>query len=234
MVALQSPRLYVRPTLRMITVAALVINALSFLFDMLMVGPNEINITHLIVELVFAGIVALRFRWAPAIGALLGAALLIEGYVFISRELTEPANAANFAFAAVFFATSAVALVVGIAATVQNYRAPRSRPFVDPPAPGWTYPALLALTALKARDFHFDQPKITAKVGESVALRLENADTSTHYFEIDELNVHALMPPGESSLTLFTPTQPGVYRFYCGPHSDKETGEGMVGTLVVQ
>ena len=264
MVALQSPRLYVRPTLRTITVAALVINALSFLFDMLMVGPNEINITHLIVELVFAGIVALRFRWAPAIGALLGAALLIEGYVFISRELTEPANAANFAFAAVFFATSAVALVVGIAATVQNYRAPRSRPFVDPPAPGWTYPALLALTALtiggilttaiqphgalsgvspealaalpalKARDFHFDQPKITAKVGESVALRLENADTSTHYFEIDELNVHALMPPGESSLTLFTPTQPGVYRFYCGPHSDKETGEGMVGTLVVQ
>jgi heme/copper-type cytochrome/quinol oxidase subunit 2 len=91
----------------------------------------------------------------------------------------------------------------------------------------------LRYQALKARDFQFDQPKITAKVGESVALRLENADTSTHYFEIDELNVHALMPPGESNLTLFTPTQPGTYRFYCAPHSDKQTGEGMVGTLAV-
>jgi heme/copper-type cytochrome/quinol oxidase subunit 2 len=264
MVAIQSPQLYARPTLRTITVAALVINALSFLFDMFMVGPNEINVIHLIVELVFAGVVALRFRWAPAIGALLGALLLVEGSIFLSRELTEPANAANFAFAAVFFATSAVALVAGIGATVQNYRAPRSRPFVAPPAPRWIYPALLAfaalvfggilttaiqsrgalpgvspealaaLPALKARDFQFEQPKITAKVGESVALRLENADTSTHYFEIDELNVHALMPPGESNLTLFTPMQPGVYRFYCAPHSDKQTGEGMVGTLVVE
>jgi plastocyanin len=245
-------------------VAALVINALTFLFDMFTVGPDEINVTHLIIELVVAGIVALRFRWAPAIGALLGAALLIEGYVFISRELTEPSNAANFAFAAVFFATSAVALVAGIAATVRNYRAPRSRPFVDPSAPRWTYAALLALTALtlggilttaiqphgalsgvspealaalpalKARDFQFEQPKITAKVGESVALRLENADTSTHYFEIDELNVHALMPPGESSLTLFTPTQPGTYTFYCHPHADKAARAGMIGTLVVE
>ena len=264
MVAIPSARLFGRPNLRTIVVAALVINALSFLFDMFMVGPDEIHVTHLIVELVFAGIVALRFRWAPAIGALLGAALLIEGYIFLSRELIEPANAANFAFAAIFFATSAVALVAGIGATVQNYRAPRSRPFVDPSAPGWIYPALLAFTALtlggiltttiqphgalsgvspealaalpalKARDFQYEQPKITAKVGESVALRLENADTSTHYFEIDELNVHALMAPGKSNLALFTPTKPGVYRFYCSPHSNKETGEGMVGTLVVE
>jgi len=259
-----TPTLLPRLSLRTITVAALVVNGLTFLFDLITLGPNEINVSHIIVAFVVAGIAALPFRWAPAIGALLGAALLIEGYVFISRELTEPANAANFAFAAIFFATSAVALVAGIGATVQNYRAPRSRPFVDPSAPGWIYPALLALTALtlggiltttiqphgalsgvspealaalpalKARDFQYEQPKITAKVGESVALRLENADTSTHYFEIDELNVHALMAPGKSNLALFTPTKPGVYRFYCAPHSDKQTGEGMVGTLVVE
>jgi plastocyanin len=264
MVLTRPYQLFAQPTLRTITVAAVAINALTFLLDMLMVGPNEINITHLIGELVFAGVVALRFRWAPALGALLGALLLIEGYIFISRELTEPASAANFAFAAIFFATSAVTLVAGIGATVQNYRAPRSRPFVDPPAPSWAYPvmfglttltlggilataiqphgalsgvspeALAALPALTAKDFDFDRPKITAKVGESVALRLENADTSTHYFEIDELNVHALMAPGKSNLALFTPTQPGVYRFYCAPHADKQAGEGMVGTLVVE
>jgi heme/copper-type cytochrome/quinol oxidase subunit 2 len=263
MAAARSFEPYARPTLRTIVVAALVVNALTFLFDILTLGPHEINVSHMILGLVFAGIAALRFRWVPAIGALLGAVYLIEGYVFLSRELTEPANAANFAFAAIFFATSAVALVAGIGATVQNYRAPRSRPFVNPPAPTWTYPSLLAVTALvlggilttaiqphgalsgvspealaalpafEARDFQFEQPKITAKVGESVALRLENADTSTHYFEIDELNVHALMPPGKSNLTLFTPTQPGTYTFYCRPHADKAAGTGMVGTLVV-
>jgi heme/copper-type cytochrome/quinol oxidase subunit 2 len=194
----------------------------------------------------------------------LGAALLVEGSIFVGRELTEPTNAIFFASTAIFFATAVVGLVAGIGATVQHYRAPRSRPFVDPPAPLWIYPTLLAFTALtlggilttaiqprnvlpgvspealaalpalKARDYGFDRPKITAKVGESVALRLENADTSTHYFEIDEFNVHALMPPGESNMVLFTPTQPGVYRFYCSPHANKATGEGMVGTLDVE
>src|SRR6187549_127898 len=129
MTATRIYRLDIRPTLRTITGAALVINALTFLFDMYASGPDEINVSHVIIELVVAGIVALRLRWAPAIGALLGAALIIEGSIFIGRELTEPTNAASYASAAIFFATAVVALVAGIGATVQNYRAPRSRPF---------------------------------------------------------------------------------------------------------
>jgi heme/copper-type cytochrome/quinol oxidase subunit 2 len=264
MVLTRPYRLFVQPTLRTIVVAALVINALTFLIDMFVIEPNEINISHVIIEIVVAGIAALRFRWAPAIGALLGALLLVEGYVFVGRELIEPALAGSFASVAIFFATAVIALVAGIGATVQNYRAPRSRPFVDPPAPQWIYPAVLGLTALTlggilttaiqphgvlpgvspealaalsaltAKNYGYDQPKLKAKVGENVALRLDNADETTHYFEIDEFNVHALMAPGKSNLTLFTPTQPGVYRFYCAPHANKETGEGMVGTLVVE
>jgi heme/copper-type cytochrome/quinol oxidase subunit 2 len=240
-------RLYARPTLRTITVAALVVNALLFGFDVFSSGPDGINVTHVIISLVVAGIVATRLRWAPALGALLCALQLVEGYIFVGSMLTEPDSAATFAFGAIFFAISIVGLVAGVGATVQNYRAPRSRPFVDPSAPRWTYPTLLAFTALTlggilttaiqprsilsgvspealaalpaltARNYSFDRPKITAKVGESVALRLDNADTTTHYFEIDEFNVHALMPPGRSNMTLFTPTQPGVYRFYCTP-----------------
>jgi plastocyanin len=257
-------RLFAQPTLRTIAVAALVINALTFLFDIFANGPNEINVTHVVITLVVAGIAALRFRWAPAIGALLCAVLLVEGYLFVGRELTEPSSATSFASAAIFFATSVVALVAGIGATVQNYRAPHSRPFVDPPAPGWTYPPLLALTALTldgilstaiqppgvlpavspealaalpaltAKDFLFEQPTISAKVGETVVLRLDNADTTTHHLDIDEFNMHAFMPAGKSNVALFKPTQPGVYRFYCAPHADKETGEGMVGTLIVE
>ena len=42
------------------------------------------------------------------------------------------------------------------------------------------------------------------------------------------------MSPGEASLTLFKPTQPGSYIFYCTPHYNKATGEGMKGTLIVE
>jgi hypothetical protein len=205
-------RLGVRPTLRTITVAALVLNALLFGFEAISSGPDDISVPHVIISLVFAGIVALRLRWAPALGALLCAAQLVEGYIFLSSSLTEPDTTATFAFAAIFFAISIIGLVAGVGATVQNYRAPRSRPFIDPPAPRWTYPALFALIALiiggilstaiqshgvsanfspealaalpalTAKDDMFDQQNITAKVGETVVLRLDNADTTTHYW----------------------------------------------------
>jgi plastocyanin len=263
MAAARSIEPYARPTLRTIVVAALVVNALTFLFDLLTLGPNGISETHVILGLVFAGIAALRFRWAPAIGALLCALYLVEAYVFVTGELTEPNNAGTFASAAIFVATAVVGLVAGIGATVQNYRAPRSRPFVNPPAPSWAYPSLLAVTALvlgaivttaiqprgllpgfspealaalpalKAKDFLFDQSHISAKVGEMVVLQLENADTSTHYLDIDEFGVHATIPAGKSNVALFKPTQPGTYTFYCRPHADKAARTGMVGTLVV-
>ncbi len=263
MVATRTLGLYARPTLRTITVAALMVNALLFLFDVFSSGPDEINVTHVIISLVVAGIAALRFRLVPALGALLCAAQLVEGAIFLGSMLTEPDSAASFAFAALFFAITIVGLVAGVGATVQNYRAPRSRPFVDQPAPGWTYPAslalialtlggilstaiqsrglapsfspeaLAALPALKAKDYQFDQTKITAKVGETVVLRLDNADPSTHYLDIDEFNVHALIPAGKSNVALFKPTQPGTYTFYCHPHADKAARTGMIGTLVV-
>ena len=264
MILTRTHRLYTRPTLRTIVVAALVVNALTFLFDLLTLGPNGINISHMILGLLFAGIAALRFRWAPAIGALLCALYLVEAYLFVTGELTEPNNAGSFASAAIFVATSVVGLVGGIGAVVQNYRAPHSRPFVNPPAPTWTYPSLLAVTALvlggilttatqprgllpgfspealaalpalKAKDFLFDQSQISAKVGETVMLRLDNADTSTHYLDIDELGVHATIPAGKSNVALFKPTQLGTYTFYCHPHADKAARTGMVGTLVVE
>jgi plastocyanin len=263
MILTRTHRPYPRPTLRTITVAALVANALLFVWDVFSSGPDEINVTHVIISLVVAGIVATRFRWAPALGALLCVLQLVEGYIFVGHMLTEPDSAATFAFAAIFFAISIVGLVAGVGAIVQNYRAPKGRPLVDPLAPAWTFPALLALSALTlggilstaiqprgvlpnfspealaalpaltAKDDMFDKREITAKVGETVVLRLDNADTTTHYLDIDELNVHALIPPGKSNVALFKPTQPGTYTFYCHPHADKAARAGMVGTLIV-
>ena len=254
----------IRPTLRMITAAAFVVNALIWLFDVFSNGPDSLNLTHVIIPLVVAGVVAWRRRWTPALGALFGGVLLLEGYIFLRDMLTQPATAADFADAAIFFATALVAVIAGIGATVQHYRVPRSRPFVDPQAPSWTYAALLAfvalvvggilttaiqprttlpgvspetlaaLPALTTKDYLFDQAEIRAKVGETVVLRLDNADTSTHYLDIDELNVHALMPAGKSNVAMFKPTQPGTYTFYCHPHADKAARTGMVGTLIVE
>jgi len=67
-----------------------------------------------------------------------------------------------------------------------------------------------------------------------VALRLDNADDATHYLDIDEFNVHVIMPAEKSNLAIFTPTQPGTYTFYCRPHADKAARTGMVGTLIVE
>ena len=67
-----------------------------------------------------------------------------------------------------------------------------------------------------------------------VALRLDNADTSLHYLDIDEFNVHAPMPSGESSVAIFKPMQAGTFTFYCHPHADKAAGTGMVGRLIVE
>jgi plastocyanin len=177
-------------------------------------------------------------------------------------------SAANFILVALFFAIPAVGLVASIWAIVLNYRVPRGRRFVDPPAPPWTYPvltltvltltvlllggavsnaiqargavpgvsreALAALPALTTKDYQFAPSEIRAKVGEMVALRLENDDGGAHNFDIDELNVHVPMPSGKPALALFTPTTPGTYTFYCHPHADKAARTGMIGTLVVE
>jgi plastocyanin len=264
MVATRTPWPFARPTLRTITIAALLANALLFGFEVLSGGPDDIMMPHVIVSLVVAGIVALRFRWPPVLGALLFALQVLEGYMFLGSSLTQPDSTATFAFAALFFAISIVGLVAGVGAIVQNYRAPRSRPFVDPLAPAWINPSLLvvaalalggilstaiqprgvqpnfspealaALPALTAKEDMFDRSEISAKVGEMVVLRLDNTDTNTHYFDIDELNVHAIIPPGKSNVALFKPTQPGAYTFYCHPHANKDARAGMVGTLIVE
>jgi plastocyanin len=72
------------------------------------------------------------------------------------------------------------------------------------------------------------------RAGELVALRLENADQAPHSFDVDELGVHAPIPVGQSGVAIFRPSAPGTYTFYCAPHFDKASGQGMKGTLIVQ
>jgi nitrite reductase (NO-forming) len=91
---------------------------------------------------------------------------------------------------------------------------------------------LAKLPALATLPNAFDRTELRAKAGETVALRLENQDTQSHGFDIDELNIHTLLPAGATSLALFTPSTPGSYTFYCSIPGHREAG--MVGTLIVE
>jgi uncharacterized cupredoxin-like copper-binding protein len=92
--------------------------------------------------------------------------------------------------------------------------------------------ALAALPALSAAQTRFDQTELRGKVGEMVALRLENRDTVGHSFDINELDIHVSMPPGQPSLALFKATTPGTYTFYCSVPGHRKAG--MVGRLIVE
>jgi heme/copper-type cytochrome/quinol oxidase subunit 2 len=99
--------------------------------------------------------------------------------------------------------------------------------------------ALAALPALRVGGpqldgvvggFQFDPPELRVKVGEMVALRLENRhDDLGHSFNIDEFDVHVSIPPGKTGLALFRASTPGSYTFYCGLPGHHESG-----TLIVE
>jgi plastocyanin len=203
-----------------------------------------------------AGLIFTGWRWAPLPGLIPG---LVVPALFGSMLLADPASPPFFP-GLLLVGCGALVGIAAIAGTIQNYR----RPAGDRPLPRWVARAgvllagllagaaltalaprpaasagigpevLASLPSLTGQNFTFSQGAIHARVGETVALRLENADPATHWFEIDELNVHAPMPVGQTGVALFKPTQPGTYTFYCTPHYDKATGQGMHGTLIVE
>jgi plastocyanin len=162
----------------------------------------------------------------------------------------------------VLFPLIVVGGISGVAAAVQNFRRIRQErgrtswllPLVAAafgaalcgsavsvlprPAPASTSSisatTLASLPELRTSNFGFDQTELHVVAGETVALRLVNTDNTTHTFTIDELGVDVPILPGDGNVAVFRPTQPGTYIFYCKPHYDPATGQGMHGTLVVE
>jgi plastocyanin len=214
-----------------------------------------------LVILIAAGVVAAGWRWAPLLGTLVSALLLILDGPPLLETLQAPAVQGQvFGVSAVTLALLVVGIGAGIGATAQNYRraaGDRHTPrglvaaliglagllvgallVAAVPYPGigtsTTPQTLEGLPALAAKGWMFDRADIHAKVGEVVALRLTNGDSEAHYLDIDELGLHAPIPAGKTSLAVFKPTAPGTYIFYCHPHADKAAMQGMVGKLIVE
>ncbi len=210
-----------------------------------------------------AALILTRWRWTPLVGAalcgLLAAGLLAPALPQIVYELRHP-GAPMGPFLFFLLPLLLVGVAAGIGATVHNYR----RPTDARRAPRWLTPALVALggvavgaaalhtlaapaggtgvspqvlqslPAITTSDLAFDQPEIRVKAGELAAFRLSSSDGTPHSFDIDAFNVHVPINAGEDSVALFRPTVPGSYTFYCLPHYNTATSEGMQGTLIVE
>jgi plastocyanin len=207
--------------------------------------------------LVIAALCASRWRWAPLLAVLWSVASIIPGLEPYTYSLTHPAETSGFVVTLVGLALSIITVIAGVAATVAG-----ERPAAEERAPRWlqgfligmatfvlgaslvaaipqsgatagvSAEALAQLPALMSARDTFDRAELRTKVGETVALRLENSDTETHYFDIDAFDVHVPMPAGRPALALFTPTAAGSYTFYCHVPDHREAG--MVGTLIVE
>jgi plastocyanin len=258
-----SPRRFARRPLAALgkaTIAALtgITLAVGYIVVMIFGSADPMAITFAALPLVAAALMLTGWRWTPLVGALIGGLLLFmlaPGMPFILGQAGSPMQPPLLIIAAL----SLVAVVAGISATVQNYRhapverrTPRLLPYSvvallslvagaislaavpQPSVDAGIDPAALAgVPTLGVQDFAFTEPVIRVKAGETVTLRLDNADPDMHYLDIDEFNIHAPIPAGKTGIAIFKPTEPGTYTFYCAPHYNKATGEGMKGTLIV-
>ncbi len=247
------------PALRRVMIAGLVGNVvMNGIVQALIVQALIVPLTIIsVLTLVIAGVCATRWRWAPLLAVLWVVVSVVPGAEPYTYNLTHPAETALFISTLISLMLLLITVVAGVAATVAGERhgaagsAPRwlmgfligTASFVlgaslvatlPPPAAtaGVSAAALAQLPALVAGRNTFDQPALRARVGQLVALRLENRDTQTHSFDIDAFDVHVPMPSGTPTLALFTPSAPGTYRFYC--RIPGHTEAGMVGTLVVE
>jgi uncharacterized cupredoxin-like copper-binding protein len=209
--------------------------------------------------LIFAAlVVVIRRRWAPLLGPFYWGLFLGANSPYLAHDLAHPELGPGFGVSVLLVLVALAGIAAGIGGTLQNlsgggprWAVPRwfSTGFtaaagvalgalvVAAVAPtsasaGVSAEALAALPALTTAKHRFDQTELRARVGETVALRLENADATGHSFDIDALTLHVAMPPGEPGLALFTAPAAGQYTFYCSVPGHREAG--MVGTLIVE
>jgi plastocyanin len=226
------------------------------------VGAPEVATTIGCIGFAIAGLIVALRRWAPALGtvfALLALLLVVAPAPDdVARALVQPTDPLYLPLV-FLFPLVVLGGVSGVAAAVQHLRRTRQ----GRTRPSWFLPLIAAaftaslcgmalgalprsasdsisantlasLPELRTSNFAFDTTELHVVAGQTVALRLVNTDNTTHTFTIDELGVDVPILPGDGNVAVFRPTQPGTYVFYCKPHYDRTTGQGMHGTLVVE
>ena len=130
--------------------------------------PTRTCHAALIVSLIVACIVALRYRWTPVVGALACVAQLVEGFIFLDLIVAAIDGGTTLIYATLFFALAVFGLVVCVALSLQGLRVAPGGTVHPREASHWTYPVVLLIVML-----------LTAVVLQSAVMaRTATADTS--------------------------------------------------------
>lgn len=255
----ETQRLTRLPTLLVVIVAGLVGNVVAFTVLQALILRALIPELAIILALtlVIAVVCATGWRWAPHLVVLWAVLSVVPGLEPYLYDLTHPAEIGTFIADLVGLASLFVAVMASIAAIRSG-----NRSVATGQTPGWlrgfligtatfvlgasliaaipqpnasagvSTEVLAQLPSLIAGRNTFGRAELRARVGETVALRLENTDTMVHSFDIDAFDVHVSMPTSTAALALFTATTPGSYTFYC--RIPGHTEAGMSGALIVE
>lgn len=94
-----------------------------------------------------------------------------------------------------------------------------------PPTPAVQEISLIAL------DIYWDRDVIEAQANQPLRLTLRNDGALDHNFEILELGISVLLPPGETEVIEFVVDRNGVFSYLCSIPGHDEAG--MLGELVI-
>jgi hypothetical protein len=186
-----------------VTIAALLGNALAYtafqLFSLLFSqGFMPQFFAGSIPAVLAAGLVASRWRWTPALGAAL--VLITSTIFFLNHQsqyyLTHPGyNPAYFLAGVLSQACALVAVVVGLSATLQNYRARAS----VRPAPAFLRPLLTALSGVVV-GMSLVALIVAANPQASGASSTTNGEPTVHMGVVNFVQNVALVPKGSKLL----------------------------------
>lgn len=89
-----------------------------------------------------------------------------------------------------------------------------------------------SITVAGRDDFTFNPETLSASVGQTMNVTLDNEGVLEHNFVIQELGVSlGPVPGGQTASGSFTPSAAGSFEYYCDVPGHREAG--MVGTLTV-
>jgi uncharacterized cupredoxin-like copper-binding protein len=148
-------------------------------------------------------------------------AAIVGGVVaFLEVRLGQPLSMRS---GAVWLSAALVGIVVGAAVTsLLAGRASTGGGAVEAPT---------VTEVVTVDDRRFVESSLHMKNGQVLGLVIVNPADVAHSFDLDSLDIHALLPANSTTAVVIHPSGPGTLSFYCSVHGHRAAG--MVGTITV-
>lgn len=85
---------------------------------------------------------------------------------------------------------------------------------------------------VEVTEYHFSPSTFTVKAGETIRFEIRNTGQKKHELDLPELQLEALIPPGDKVALTIPKTVAGTYKLQCD--LSDHAARGMTGELVVQ